>query len=536
LRRALDALGVSDVSIPLERPRDPTHGDLATTVALSLAKPLKRAPRAIAEDIVDHLEAPAGLLAEVTIAGPGFINFRFAGSALGQALAQILDEGDRYGRSATGAGIKVNVEFVSANPTGPLHVGHGRGAVLGDAIASLLEATGHEVAREFYVNDAGVQIQRLAESLRARVLQAAGKDGVIPENGYHGAYLQELATQMLAARGADFADLPEDEMLIACRDAAVQTQREEQDRDLSDFGVHIDQYYAETQLYESNALDQTIEDLERTGLTYEHEGALWLRTTEYGDAKDRVLRKSDGTYTYFLPDLAYHRDKAERGFDRAIDVWGADHHGYVPRMHAAMTALGHGDFFHAVIVQLVEIMRDGKEVKFSKRAGNIVELRWLYEETGVDAARYFFLIRRPEAKFVFDVDLATKQSDDNPVYYVQYAHTRMSGIFRKAEIDADVATDAVDFGILKEPSEQELINRLADFPGVVASAAVALEPHRITGYLDDVARLVNGWYHHHRVLDVGEELTKARLVLARASQIVLCNGLTLLGVSAPERM
>jgi len=537
LQRALDELGVSNVDIPLERPRDPSHGDLATTVALTLAKPLRRAPKAIAEDIVTRLAPPEGLLSEVSIAGPGFINFRFARSALGDLLTRVLREGDAFGRSATGAGKKVNVEFVSANPTGPLHVGHGRGAAIGDAIASLLEATGHDVVREFYVNDAGAQIQLLAESLWARVQQAVGRDAEIPEKGYHGAYLGELASRLLEERGQEFADFAEDVALAECRQVAVRTQHEEQDRDLRDFGIHIDVYYEETELYRSKQVDRALDELSRSGLTYERDGALWLRTTDHGDEKDRVLRKSDGTYTYFTPDLAYHHNKAERGFERAIDIWGSDHHGYVPRMKAAMIALGHPDFFEAVIVQLVRIMRGGREVKLSKRAGDIVELRWLFDETGVDAARYFFLMRRAEAQFVFDVDLATKQSEDNPVYYVQYAHTRMSGIFRNAGISgSDVSADGADFGLLAEPTEQELINRLADFPTVVEGAARALEPHRISGYLEDLARMVNGWYHHHRVLDVGAELTKARLVLARASQIVIRNALTLLGVSAPERM
>ncbi len=486
---------------------------------------------------MSRLDAPAGLLSEVTIAGPGFINFRLAGSALAETLECIVREDARFGQTQSGAGRTVNVEFVSANPTGPLHVGHGRGAALGDAVASLLEATGHEVVREFYINDAGVQIERLAESLWARVQQTVGRDAVIPENGYHGEYLRDLAREVVAERGESFADLDETEALIACRDLAVTRQREEQDRDLAEFGVHIDVYSLESELYRSGQLDQTLAALHDSGLTYDRDGALWLRTSDHGDEKDRVLRKSDGAYTYFLPDIAYHRGKAERGFDRAIDIWGADHHGYIARMRAALVALGHPEFFHAVIVQLVRIMREGAEVKFSKRTGDIVELRDLFEQTGVDAARYFFLMRRAEAQFVFDIDLALKQSDDNPVYYVQYAHTRMAGIFRNAGIDpATTATDGVELELLVEHAEQELINRLADFPAVVESAARALEPHRIISYVEDVARLVNSWYHHHRVLGVGGALSDARLVLARASQIVIRNALNLLGVSAPERM
>jgi arginyl-tRNA synthetase len=394
------------------------------------------------------------------------------------------------------------------------------------------------VTREFYVNDAGVQVDRLARSLWARVQQAVGRSAEIPEGGYHGTYLADLARELLAAEGEGFADLPEEEGVRRCREIAVRRQREEQDRDLADFGVRFDVIYWESQLYGSGLVDDVLRRLAERGLTYERDGALWLKTSEFGDAKDRVLRKSDGSYTYFVPDIAYHVAKAERGFERAIDVWGADHHGYVPRMAAALAALGFPpDFFHAVIVQLVRVMRHGEEVRFSKRSGEFVTLRDLYEETGVDAARYFFLMRRADSQFVFDIDLATKQSEENPVYYVQYAHTRMAGIFRTAGIDPGaISAEGADLTLLAEPEEQELIKTLGQFPEVVSKAAEALEPHRIVTYLEEVARLVNGWYHRHRVLGAGPDLERARLVLARAAQIVLANGLRLIGVSAPERM
>jgi arginyl-tRNA synthetase len=350
--------------------------------------------------------------------------------------------------------------------------------------------------------------------------------------------LVELAGRVMEEEGVGFADLPDDEGLARCRAIAVASQREEQDRDLRAFGVEMDEYYEESTLYAEGQLPATLEALADAGLTYERDEALWLETTRFGDAKDRVLRKRDGTYTYFLPDIAYHRTKAQRGFEWAIDVWGADHHGYVPRMQAAMQALGAGDaFFTAVIVQLVRIMRGETEVRFSKRSGEFVTLRELYEETGVDAARYFFLMRRGDAQFVFDIDLATRQSDENPVYYVQYAHTRMAGIFRNAGVNpGDVDPAGADLAVLAEPAEQELLKCLAKFPDVVAKAAAALEPHRITGYAEELARLVNQWYHQHRVLGVAEDVSRARIVLARAAQIVLRNALTLLGVSAPERM
>ena len=499
---------------------------------------MNRKPRELAESIVASLRLPADVVSRVEVAGPGFINFWLAKSALTEVLPTILTAGDSYGRSTAGRGLRVNVEFVSANPTGPLHVGHGRGAALGDAIAALLEFTGHEVVREFYVNDAGLQIERLAESLWARVQQAVGREVPVPEGGYRGAYLQELAQSVLAAEGPSFADLPPAEGTARCREIAVQRQMEEQDRDLRDFGVRFDVIYRETELYKSGLLEETLRELAERRLTYERDGALWLRTTSFGDDKDRVLRKQDGAYTYFLPDIAYHRTKAVRGFDRAIDVWGSDHHGYVPRMTAALRALGQpADFFRVVIVQLVRVTRHGEEVRFSKRSGEFVTLRELFEETGLDAARYFFLMRRADAQFVFDVDLATKQSEENPVYYVQYAHTRMAGIFRTGGLAPhEIAADGVDLTLLTEREEQELLKQLAEFPGVVERAAQALAPHRIVTFLEGLATLVNGWYHHHRVLGVAPELSRARLVLARAAQIVIANGLGIVGVTAPERM
>lgn len=527
----------------LERPRDAGHGDLATNVAFQLAKPLKKNPREVAQAIVDALDAP-DLVAETEIAGAGFINFWLAESALSQVLVRILEEGEAYGAAAhraPGTAHRVNVEFVSANPTGPLHVGHGRGAALGDAIARLLEAVGHDVTREFYVNDAGVQIDKLAQSVWARVQQAVGREAEIPEGGYHGQYVTELAGDILQTESTEFADLPEPAGLERCRAIAIGHERDEQNEDLRRFGVTFDVFYDESSLYADHEIDETLAELESKGLTYQQDGALWLRTSEFGDDKDRVLRKSDGTYTYFLPDLAYHRNKARRGFDRAIDVWGADHHGYVPRMTAALKALGLPDgFFHVEIVQLVRVMRHGEEVRFSKRTGEFVTLRDLYEEVGIDAARYFFLMRKADAQFVFDIDLALKQSEENPVYYVQYAHTRMAGIFLNAGIESAAvgaeAAAAADLSLVSAPEEQALIKHLAHYPEVVAKAAAALEPHRVIYYLEELAKLVNQWYHEHRVLGVEEQLTQARLVLVRAAQIVLANGLGLLGVSAPERM
>jgi arginyl-tRNA synthetase len=536
LVQAAATLGAPAADVVLERPKDPAHGDVATNLALTLANALKAKPRDVAARLVAALELPPGVVRKTEIAGPGFINFFLAGEQVVAVLPTILDAGADYGRSDIGRSAKVNVEFVSANPTGPLHVGHGRGAALGDGIAALLDWTGWAVSREFYVNDAGTQIDKLARSLWVRVQQLAGRAAEIPEGGYHGDYLKELAEGIFAKEGKRFAELPEDEGVRRCRTIGILSQRAEQDEDLREFGVRFDAVTHESELYTQGAVDATLRDLERTGHTYVQDGAVWLRTTAFGDDVDRVLKKSDGTYTYLLPDIAYHRHKHERGFVKAIDVWGADHHGYVQRMRAALLALGYpADFLHVEIVQLVRVMRGGEEVRFSKRTGDFVSLRDLFEETGVDAARYFFLMRRGDSQFVFDVDLAKSQTEENPVFYVQMAHARMCGIFRVAAREPDaVRAEGVNLAVLTQPEEGELIKELADFPETVRRAARACEPHRVTGYLDGLARIAHAWYHKYRVL--GEPEEAARLVLARAVRHVLANGLTLLGINAPERM
>jgi len=537
LTRAARQLGVAEPPpFTIETPRDPAHGDAATNLALVLAKALRRPPRDIAQQIVEILVLPAGYAKRVEVAGAGFINFFLAEAQLTSVLAAIVSAAAAYGRSDAGQGLAVNVEFVSANPTGPLHVGHGRGAALGDALAALLEWTGHAVTREFYVNDAGVQIDKLAQSLWARLQQQVGRPAELPEGGYQGDYVIELARATLAREGPGIADLPPAEGVRRCRTIAVGAERAEQDEDLREFGVRFDVVFSESTLYREGLIERTLADLAARGHTFEQDGALWLRTTAFGDDKDRVLRKSDGTYTYLLPDIAYHRHKQARGFARAIDLWGADHHGYVARVRAALRALGvPEDFFHPELVQLVRVVRGGEEVRFSKRTGEIVTLRELFAETGVDAARYFFLMRRGDSQFVFDVDLARSQTDENPVFYVQMAHARMSGIFRVAAREPDaVSVQGLDLGALTAPEEVELLNELAAFPGVVARAAETYEPHRLTGYLEGLARTAHAWYHKYRVL--GEPAEAARLVLARAVRQVLANGLAILGIRAPDRM
>ncbi|HEU4570123.1 MAG TPA: arginine--tRNA ligase [Gemmatimonadales bacterium] len=538
LARIAGELGAGDVTFVVERPRDEGHGDWATNLALALAKPLRRKPREVAEAIVAQLALPAGFVARTEIAGPGFINFWLGEDALVAELRGILAAGAAYGRHDFGRGVRVNVEFVSANPTGPLHVGHGRGAALGDGIAALYEWTGHEVTREFYINDAGVQIDKLGVSLWARVQEVAGRPAEIPEGGYHGEYLKEAAAALLAGEGKGFADLPAAEGIAKCRAAALRLMRADQDGDLGTFGVRFDVMASEQGVRDAGKVEAALKLLAERGLTFEQDGALWFRTSAYGDDKDRVLRKSDGTLTYFVPDIAYHVDKHARGFHKAIDLWGADHHGYVPRMRAAMVALGYGaDFFEAEIIQLVKVVRGGEEVRMSKRSGEFVTLRDLIEWVGVDAARYFFLMRRGDSPFTFDIDLARSQTDENPVFYVQMAHARMSGLFRVAGREvATVTAEGVTLAGLPAPQDQELLKKLAAFPEIVAGAARAHEPHRVTGYLEELARVAHGWYHHCRVLGEPAAVEQGRLALARAARQVLANGLALLGLSAPDRM
>ena len=537
LAQAASRLGAPDAEVVLERPRDPTHGDVATNLALTLAKRLGQKPRVIAEKLIATLDVPPGVVRKTEIAGPGFINFFLATAQVVGVLPAILAAGSIYGRTAVGEGRPVNVEFVSANPTGPLHVGHGRQAALGDAIAALLEWTGWTVTREFYYNDGGGQIANLARSVQARIAELRGRSGAIPEGGYHGEYIREIAERYVAARKND----PDGKDLEAIRRFAVDALREEQDRDLQAFGVRFDVYALESALYTSGKVDETESRLVAAGHTYEKDGARWLRTTDFGDDKDRVMRKSaekGGDYTYFVPDVAYHVTKWERGFSRAINVQGADHHGTVRRVRVGLQALEMGipeGYPEYVLHQMVTVMKGGEEVKISKRAGSYMTIRDLVDEVGRDAVRYFFLMRKSDTHFVFDVDLAKSQTEENPVFYVQMAHARMSGIFRVAAREPESVTAVgVDLSSLTQSEETELVKELADFPVVVQRAAAALEPNRITTYLEGLARIAHAWYHKYRVL--GEPEEAARLVLARAVQQVLANGLTLLGIRAPERM
>ncbi len=537
LVRAAVALGASgDVSVNLERPRDPAHGDWATNLAMTLAKPLGKKPREIADAIVASLDRAAAGVAEASVAGPGFINFRLDTADLASGLTRVLAAGAQWGCGSGGAGKSANVEFVSANPTGPLHVGHGRQAALGDAIAALLASQQWTVTREFYYNDGGVQIANLALSVQARLRERAGDALVIPEGGYHGEYIKDIAERYAAEFPAD----PRGDDLEQVRAIAVRELRREQDLDLRAFGVRFDVYFLESSLYTDGLVEKTVAALRAKGHTFEDDGALYLRTTDYGDDKDRVMRKRDGTFTYFVPDVAYHVTKFERGFTRAINVQGADHHGTTARVRAGLQALEMGvpqGYPEYVLHQMVTVMKGGEEVKISKRAGSYVTVRDLIDEVGRDAVRYFFLMRKGDSQLVFDVDLARSQSEENPVYYIQMAHARVSNIFRVGEVDpASVTGAGVNWGVLDSVEERELVKAILDWPEFVAAAAEALEPHRVANWLLETARLVHTWYHKHHVLGEAPEVMQARLALAKAVRITLANGLGLLGIAAPERM
>jgi arginyl-tRNA synthetase len=540
LARAARTLGAPDTVAPvLERPRDPSFGDWATNLAMTLAKPLGRPPRAVAEALIAAMQLDTVGVAQAEIAGPGFINFRLDPGFQARGLLALVAHPEQWGRHNVGEGRRVCVEFVSANPTGPLHVGHGRQAALGDAISTLLEWTGWQVDREFYYNDAGTQIHNLALSTQARLRERAGEPLAIPEGGYHGEYIREIAEQYAEAHPAD----PRGDDLEAVRRVAVAALRHEQDLDLQAFGVRFDTYYLESSLYADGRVARTVDALVASGHTYEEDGALFLRTTTFGDDKDRVMRKSaakGGDYTYFVPDVAYHVTKWERGYRRAVNVQGADHHSTTTRVRAGLQALGLGipaGYPDYVLHQMVTVLRGGEEVKISKRAGSYVTVRDLIDEVGRDAVRYFYLMRKGDSHLVFDVDLARSQSEENPVYYIQMAHARMCGIFRVADLDpASVTGEGVDFGRLAEPAEQELVRQLLDFPALVRAAADTLEPHRIAAWLLETARAAHTWYHRHHVLGEPEAITRARLVLARATQLGLTAGLRILGLSAPERM
>ena len=523
--------------IALERPKQAQYGDYSSNVALQLAKTLKRNPRELAAALIAALE-PSPWVARVEMAGAGFINVFLSDTARREVIARILDQRDGFGRVALAQGARAIVEFVSANPTGPLHVGHGRAAAVGDAIARLVESQGYRIHREYYYNDAGAQIANLALSVQARVREEAGASAPFPADGYQGEYVREIARAYLAHHPNDGAGDDVD----AIRTFAVAALRREQDADLSAFGVRFDQYYLESSLYSDGLVDKTIRALIAAGRAYEQDGALWLKTTDYGDDKNRVMRKSDGSYTYFVPDIAYHVTKWERGFKRAITELGADHGGSLSRVRAGLQALDLGipvGYPEYVLHQMVLVMRGGEEVKLSKRAGTTLTLRELIDEVGRDAVRFFFLLRKSDSQLTFDIDLARAQSEENPVYYVQYAHARVCSVLEKAGISPDGAIDSLrssDLSPLSSAYENALLRRLADFPDELAVAARELAPHLITFYLKELAAEFHSYYNAEQFLVDDDALRQARLALVLATGQVIRNGLAVLGVNAPARM
>jgi arginyl-tRNA synthetase len=547
----------SDLSpnVVLERPRDPSHGDLACNIAMQLAKALKANPRELASRLVAALLAdPAakGLIEAADVAGPGFINLRVAAAAKQSVVRTILAQGAAYGSSAAGSGKHVIIEFVSANPTGPLHVGHGRQAALGDALSSLFESQGYQVTREFYYNDAGVQILTLANSVQARARGFKPGDLEWPESAYNGDYIQDIANDFLAKKTVSASDgqpataSGDANDLESIRRFAVTYLRNEQDIDLQAFGVKFDNYYLESSLYTDGKVEAAVQALIKAGKTYEQEGALWLKTTEYGDDKDRVMRKSDGTYTYFVPDVAYHIEKFRRGFTQAINVQGSDHHGTIARVRAGLQAVnigipqGYPDY---VLHKMVTVMKNGEEVKISKRAGSYVTVRDLIEWSGNgevtrgrDAVRFFLISRKADTEFVFDVDVALETSDENPVYYVQYAHARIcSALANWGGDEAQLAK--VDLAPLTEPHEAALLAKLSAYPEMLQRALVELGPHQVAFYLRELAGELHSYYFAHKwLIEDDEALKLARLALAAATRQVLRNGLALIGVSAPNKM
>ena len=546
--RAAGALSSETLpAVTIGIPAHEEHGDFSCNVAMQLAKPERKAPRQVAELLLAHLKDPDGLVARTEIAGPGFINFFITPAAWQGCLPQIAGAADGYGSTATGQGRKVQVEFVSANPTGPLHIGHGRGAAIGDVLCRLLTAAGWQVSREFYYNDAGAQISNLTLSVQARCLGIEPDDPRWPADGYQGEYIKDVAAAYLAKETVHADDRqvsasgdPQD--LDAIRHFAVAALRREQDQDLKAFDVAFDHYFLESSLYSDGKVEAAVQAIIANGHTYEQEGALWLRTTDFGDDKDRVMRKTDGGYTYFVPDVAYHLDKWQRGYVRVVNEQGADHHSTITRVRAGLQALNVGipqGWPEYVLHQMVTVMRGGEEVKISKRAGSYVTLRDLIDEVGRDATRFFFVMRKPDSQLVFDIDLAKQQSLDNPVYYIQYAHARICSIFENAADKGLIVPATADASLLaglETAEELKLIKLLDSLPDVVDEAARDFEPHRIVYYLSELAGQFHSYYNKTKVVTDDRQVSQARLYLLQITRQVLRNALRLLGVSAPEKM
>ncbi|WP_045515955.1 arginine--tRNA ligase [Neobacillus niacini] len=522
----------------LEVPKEKAHGDYSTNMAMQLARVAKKAPRMIAEALIENFDHSKASIEKIELAGPGFINFYMNNAYLTNLIPTVLDAGEKYGETTVGGRQKIQVEFVSANPTGDLHLGHARGAAVGDSLCNILAKAGYDVSREYYINDAGNQINNLALSVEARYFQALGMDKAMPEDGYHGADIIGIGKTLAEEFGDKYVNVDEQERFEFFREYGLKYEMAKLQKDLEDFRVSFDIWYSETSLYKNGKIDEALKVLRESGYIYEEEGATWLRSTDFGDDKDRVLIKQDGSYTYLTPDIAYHKDKLDRGFEKLINIWGADHHGYIPRMKAAIQSLGYGaDALEVEIIQLVHLYKNGEKMKMSKRTGKAVTMRDLVDEVGLDATRYFFAMRSSDTHMDFDLDLAVSESNENPVYYAQYAHARICSILRSGEEQGLTADKNADLSLIAAEKEIELLKKLGEFPQAVGEAAIKRVPHRVTNYIMELASTFHSFYNAEKVLDSEQpERTKARLALIKTVQITLRNALALIGVSAPEKM
>lgn len=522
--------------IKIETPKDPANGDYSSNIAMVLTKLARKNPREIANQIVENLDTNKANVKKVDIAGPGFINFYLDQQYLTEIIKTALTKGETFGQTEERKNESIIVEYVSANPTGDLHIGHARNAAVGDTLSNVLSAAGYDVTREYYINDAGKQIENLAHSIEARYNQALGLDAELPEDGYYGKDIIAIGKD-LAEKHPEIKDQAEEERIKTFRKLGLDYEMKKLKQDLTDFNIHFDNWFSETSLYETNKISAVLDKMTELGYTYEQDGATWLKTTEFGDDKDRVLIKQDGTYTYFLPDIAYHYDKVERGFDKLINLFGADHHGYINRLKASLETFGvDSKRLEIQIMQMVRLLQDGVEVKMSKRTGNAITLRDIMDEVGIDAARYFLTMRSPDTHFDFDMELAKKESQDNPVYYAQYAHARISSIILQAEEKGITMDQNVDLSLITHEKAFDLLKKIAEFEPTIVSAAESRSPHRITNYIQDLAAQFHKFYNAEKVLTDDAEKTKAHLALIEAARITLRNALALVGVSAPESM
>jgi arginyl-tRNA synthetase len=542
MQRAQEQGELAEGTLPpliVEYPKDERHGDYTTNCAMILASRMAKPPRAIAETIIRFIEDAEGIIERVEVAGPGFINFFLKEAYWHYFLREADRQGERYGAGELGKGKRALVEFLSANPTGPLHIGHGRIAAFGDSLANLLEKVGYAVEREYYVNDRGTQMQLLGQSVYSRYAESEGRKVAFPSNGYQGAYIKGIADTIKKKEGGKYLRLSQDAVISALGEKAAGIILGWIKEDLELFRVRFDRWYHERDLYDSGLVPRLLEQLRDKGYLYEDQGALWFKSTLFGDEKDRVVIRGNEATTYFASDIAYHKDKYDRGYDLLIDIWGADHHGYIPRMEAVIQALGcDRSIFKVILVQLVNLLRDKKQVSMSTRTGEFISLKDVIQEVGVDACRYFFMLRRAESPLDFDLELAKKEGAENPVYYVQYVHARVSSIFKKAaEKDVEIPTFGdVDIALLRLPEERLLAKRVAIFPEFVEGMALALEPHRVTSYLQDLAGAFHSYYNKHRIISDDKEMTKARVLLVKVIQGVVRSALGVLGIAAPVTM